>query len=70
MFFVILHNSSLQLLILVRYEFVRRQICVIGIVFDNIITALSCKCKVHSIIIVHMKPLLVLYPPFRIPCTM
>ena len=37
MFLVIFHNSSLKLGILLRDEFVRRQVRVVGIVFSHVV---------------------------------
>lgn len=49
MFFVILHDPSLQLMVLIWYKFVCRQVCVVRIILHNIISTFSCTNQIHLI---------------------
>jgi hypothetical protein len=45
MLFMIFHDATLELCVLVRHELVRGQVRVIGIVFDDVVATLGCKKK-------------------------
>jgi hypothetical protein len=47
MLFMIFHDATLELCVLVRHELVRGQVRVIGIVFDDVVATLGCNQKME-----------------------